>query len=92
MQNRTVGIAATVITALLCGCSSLFSCIWGVLIASGNPINVTANGTTTPQTFSPTIGYTLLCLAVVFILIPAAVGFFTLRKRPDDVDALPPAP
>ena len=92
MQNRTIGIIATVVTALVCGCSSLFSCIWGVMIASGTPINVTANGSTTPQTFSPTIGYTLLCLALVFVLIPAAVGFFTLRRRPDAVDILPPAP
>ena len=91
MQNRTIGIVATVITALLCGCSSLFSCIWGVMIASGTPINVTANGTTTPQTFSPTIGYTLLCLSLLFILVPVAVGFFTLRRKPDSIDVIPPA-
>lgn len=91
MQNRTIGVVATVITALLCGCSSLFSCIWGVMIASGTPINVTANGTTTPQTFSPTIGYTLLCLSLLFILVPVAVGFFTLRRKPDSIDVIPPA-
>ena len=91
MQNRTIGIVATVITALLCGCSSLFSCIWGVMIASGTPINVTANGTTTPQTFSPTIGYTLLCLSLLLILVPVAVGFFTLRRKSDPVDFIPPA-
>ena len=68
MQNRTIGIVATVIAALVCGCSSLFSCVWGVLIATGTPINVTANGTTTPQTFSPTIGYTLLCLSLLLIM------------------------
>jgi hypothetical protein len=83
MQNRTIGIVATVLTALACGCASLFSCIWGFLISSGTPINVTSNGTTTPQTFPPTIGYALLCLSVVMILIPVAVGFFTLRKKPE---------
>jgi hypothetical protein len=86
MQNRTIGMVATVITALACGCASLFSCIWGFLISTGTPINVTSNGTTNPQTFSPVIGYTLLCLSVVMILIPVAVGFFTLRKKPEPVN------
>ena len=82
MPNRTIGIIATVLTTLLCGCGSLLSCIWGFMIASGTPINVTVNGTTTPQTFSPTIGYTLLCLSLLLLLVPAAVGFFTLRRKP----------
>jgi hypothetical protein len=63
MQNRTIGIVATIITALACGCASLFSCIWGFLISSGTPINVTSNGTTTPQTFSPVIHW-------VYIVVP----------------------
>jgi hypothetical protein len=29
------------------------------------------------------IGYTLLCLSLLLILIPAGVGFFTLRKKPE---------
>jgi hypothetical protein len=86
MQNRTIGIIATVVTALACGCASLFSCIWGFLIARGTPIDVTSNGTTTPQTFPPVIGFTLLCVSVVLILIPVAVGFFTLRKKPGSAD------
>jgi hypothetical protein len=90
MQNRTIGIVATVLTALLCGCASLMSCIWGFMIASGTPINVTANGTTTPQTFSPAIGYTLLCLSLLVILVPVAVGFFTLRRKSGPVDVASP--
>ena len=90
MQNRTLAIVITAVTALVCGCASLFSCIWGFLIASGSPINVTNNGVTTPQTVSPTIGYTLLCLTVLMILVPVAVGFFTLRKKPEADDGLPP--
>jgi hypothetical protein len=61
----------------------LFSCIWGVLIASGQPIDVTSNGVTTPQTFSPTIGYVLLCLSLLLVLVPVGVGFFTLRSKPE---------
>jgi len=86
MQNRTIGIIATVVTALACGCASLFSCIWGFLIARGTPIDVTSNGTTTPQTFPPAIGFALLCVSVVLILIPVAVGFFALRKKPGSAD------
>jgi len=83
MQNRTVGIVITVVTALFCGCLSIFSCVWGFIISSGQPIDVTSNGVTTPQTFSPTIGYVLLCLTLLMLLVPVAVGFFTLRKKPE---------
>lgn len=81
MQNRTVGTVATIVTALLCGCASIFTCVWGFLIASGQPIDLTSSGVTTQQTLSPTIGYVLLCLTVLMLLVPVAVGFFTLRKK-----------
>ena len=83
MQNRTIGIVATVITTIFCGCFSIISCVWGVIIARGVPVDVTSNGITAPQTFSPTIGYVLLCMSVFMILVPMAVGFFTLRKKPE---------
>jgi len=86
MQNRNIAIIATVVTALVCGCASLFSCIWGFLIARGTPFQVTSNGTTTPQTFPPAIGFALLCLSLVLVLIPVAVGFFTLRKKSESAD------
>ncbi len=91
MQNRTIGIIATVATALLCGCASLFSCIFGLTIATGQPVDVTVNGVTTPQTFSPTIGYVLLCLSLLMILVPVAVAFFTLRKKPESSDVVVPS-
>ncbi|MCI0555074.1 MAG: hypothetical protein L0287_29345 [Anaerolineae bacterium] len=92
MQNRTLAIVITVVTALACGCASIFSCVWGFLIASGTPVNVTNNGVTTPQVLSPAIGYTLLCLTVLMILVPGTVGFFALRKRPDAMNEMPPTP
>lgn len=81
MQKRTIGIIATVISALVCGFTSLFAGIWGILIASGTPIDITSNGTTTSQTVSPTIGYALLLLTVVLILVPVVIGYFTFRKK-----------
>jgi hypothetical protein len=84
MQNRTIGIIATVATTLICGCASIFSCVWGFIIASGKPIDVTSGGVVTPQTVSPTIGFVLLCLTALMLLVPVAVGFFTLRKKPEE--------
>jgi hypothetical protein len=82
MDKKTIGIIATVATAFACGCPSIFSCVWGILIASGQPIDVTINGGTTPQVLSPTIGYVLLGLTVLMLAVPVAVGFFTLRNKP----------
>jgi hypothetical protein len=66
--------------------------VWGVLISTGQSIDVTSGGVTTPQTVSPTIGYVLLCLTLLMILVPVAVGFFTLRKKPSAIsdEVLPP--
>jgi hypothetical protein len=39
------------------------------------------------------MGLVTLCLSFIFIAIPIAVGFFTLRKKPEAVSSepLPPA-
>ena len=92
MQKRTIGIIATVFTALFCGCFSIISCVWGVIIARGMPVDVTSGGATAPQTFPPAIGFALLCLSAVILLVPVAVGFFTLRNKPETAPIdLPPA-
>lgn len=83
MQNKTIGIIATVVTALVCGCFGLLSCIWGGLIAAGTPFDVELNGQTTQQTFPATVGYVLLCLSLLMVLVPVGVGFFTLRNKPE---------
>ena len=80
MDKKTVGIIATVVSALLCGCCALFACIWGILIATETPFDTTVNGIDSVQTFPPTFGYVLLCLSVIFILTPIIIGFITLRK------------
>jgi uncharacterized membrane protein len=95
MDKKTIGIIATVVTALCCGCVALLSCIFGVMIAANTPFNVTSGGQDSIQTFPPAIGYALLCMSVIFIIVPVAVGFFTLRKKPAEVpvsnEPLPPA-
>ena len=95
MDKRTVGIIATVLSALACGCTAIFACVWGVISVTGTPINLTANGQESVQTLPPTVGYVLLCLSVLFVAVPFVVGFLTLRKKPQpqvvDNDPIPPA-
>lgn len=94
MDNRTKGIIATVASVLLCGCPGLFVCIFGILIAVGAPVTTTLNGETSVQTYPPTVGFVMLCLAVIFIAIPIVVGFLTLRNKPAapvSSEPLPPA-
>ena len=59
------------------------SCIFGGLIATGTPFDTSANGVDLgQQTFPVPVGIALICLALIFVLIPVGVGFFTLRKKP----------
>jgi hypothetical protein len=74
MNNRSTGIIATIAAVLLCGCPGLFLCLFGALTAAGQ-------GTFNEARLSPTVGLTLLCVALIMLLIPVGVGFFTLRKR-----------
>jgi len=85
MDTKTKGIVATVASVVLCGCPGLFICLFGALTASGN-------GTFNNQSLSPTVGFVLLCLSLIFIIIPIVVGFFMLRKKPEAVSTNDPIP
>ena len=96
MNNRTVGIIATVVSALICGCAAIFACVWGMLIATNTPITMTSGGEQSVQTLPTPVGYVLLCLSLLFVVVPVVVGFVTLRKKPqaavpDNNEPLPPA-
>jgi len=75
-NNKNTGIIATIAAVVLCGCPGLFMCLFGALTAMGR-------GTFNNSSLSPSVGFVLLCLSLIFILIPAGVGFFTLRKKPE---------
>jgi hypothetical protein len=85
MQNKNTGIIATIAAVVLCGCPGLFLCLFGALTAAGQ-------GTFNDASLPPTVGFVLLCLSLIFILIPVGVGFFTLRKKPEAVttEEIPP--
>ena len=91
MEKKTIGLIATIGTTLLCACPSLFLCVFGVLGISGAPIEQTFNGQTATKPMAPGLGFALLCLSIIGLLIPVAVGFFTLRKKDEDtvIDAVP---
>ncbi|RJP49346.1 MAG: hypothetical protein C4583_12765 [Anaerolineaceae bacterium] len=94
MDKKTVGIIATVLSALACGCAAIISCAWGVIGVTGTPINITSGGDQYVDTMSPTVGYVLLCLSVLFVAVPVVVGFVTLRKKRApivDNEPIPPA-
>ena len=96
MDTKTKGIIATVAAVVLCGCPGLFMCIFGAVTASGNmPYNTEVNGIQNSGMVPTSVGFVLLCLSVIAILVPIAVGFFMFRKKPEVVvesnEPLPPA-
>ncbi len=82
MDSRSKGLLATIAAVVLCGCPGLFLCSFGALVAAGAPVNTELNGVTNSTQLPAGLGVALLCLAIIFILIPVAVGFFTLRTKP----------
>ena len=96
MDRKTKGIIATIAAVLLCGCPGLFMCFFGAtsVLASKIPgADIDVMGSSDPAA-ATTMGIVFLCLSMIFIAIPIAVGFFMLRKKPDDIHAsnepLPP--
>ncbi|MBK9925906.1 MAG: hypothetical protein IPP66_11515 [Anaerolineales bacterium] len=83
MNNKNTGIIATIAAVVLCGCPGLFLCLFGALTAVGR-------GTFNNSRMHPMAGVGLLCVALILILIPAGVGFFTLRKKPEQPTETPP--
>jgi len=81
-MNRTVGIILTVVTIFCCACPGFILCISGGLIAAGQPITTTVNDVQSVQTYPPAVGIALLCLSLILIVIPFAVGFFAFRNKP----------
>ncbi len=87
MDKKTVGIIATVATALMCGCPGLFGMCWGSIAAFASFVpgaDIDIGGSSDPEAalFS---GLGALCLGVIFLAIPIVVGVFTLRKRNEEI-------
>ena len=76
MNNKNTGMIATIAAVVLCGCPGLFMCLFGAITATGN-------GSFNDASLSPSVGIALVCVALIFVLIPVVVGFITLRKKPE---------
>jgi hypothetical protein len=93
MNNKTTGIVATVAAVLLCGCPGLFLCIFGAVTATGKmPYNTELNGVSNSGTMPAGAGIAMLCFSIILIIIPIAVGFFMLRKKPEAAASNEPIP
>jgi hypothetical protein len=93
MDKRQTGIIATVATALLCGCPGLLAFCWGSLSAVVSFVpnaDINIGGSSDPRS-ALFAGLGSLCVGILFIAIPVAVGFFMLRQKPT-VDAMNTAP
>ncbi len=95
MTNRTGGLIATIAAVVLCGCPGLFLCIFGAVTAAGvMPYTTEVNGVSSSGTMPSVAGFGMLCVALIFILIPVIIGFVTLRSKPAPVATavVPPPP
>ena len=92
-DKKNVGLIATIITALLCGCPGICMCLSGALFSITGE---TYYGSYETGELPPSVGYALLCVGLLMVLIPIGVGgytFFTQRKeKPEIVDIDEPVP
>ncbi len=86
MDKRSVGIIATVATALICGCPGLFAMCFGLFFAVVGQIpgaDVNVFNSSDPRS-ALVYGLVALCLGILFVAVPVVVGIVTLRKKPGE--------
>ena len=78
MDQKTVGIIATIATVLLCGCPGLAFMCTGAFATLGTFIP----GAEIDEPQMAILGsFVMLCVGALMLLVPLLVGFFTLRRR-----------
>ena len=93
-ENRTWAIVGTVLAILLCGCPGLTMCLFGVIFAAGK-VPDSSNNFGTGGYVPSWVGFSLLCMALIFIVIAVVVPILLLRKKKPaptaaTIDVLPP--
>jgi hypothetical protein len=89
-MSRNVGIILTIVTVLCCACPGFGICIAGLMGIAGVPFTTTVGTETTTEPMSTPVALALMCLSVILIIIPVAVGFYAFRTKP--AAAAVPAP
>jgi hypothetical protein len=87
-DKRTVGLVATAITALLCGCPGLISLCFGAMFAISGSIpgaDIDIGGSSDPAA-AIGLGIAGICVGLLLVAVPAGVAFFMLRNRTPKVD------
>lgn len=87
-MERNTAIIITVVSAILCGCPGLAILCTGSMSTLGG----LSDGVDDPRV-AIAMGLAFLCLGLIMVAIPVAVGVFTLRpKAGEAAPAAPPAP
>lgn len=96
MNNKNTGLIATIASVVLCGCPGLFMCFFGAIstfVSFVPGANIDVAGSSDPAS-ATAMGLGSICVSIIFIAIPVAVWYFTMRKKPAapaDNEPLPPA-
>jgi len=93
-ENKNWAIVGTVAAILLCGCPGLTLCLGGFVFAFGK-IPDTGYNFGSSGVVPSWIGFSLLCVSLIFIAIAVVVPILLLRKKKPaagSVEVLPPQP
>lgn len=97
MDKKTTGIIATSISAILCGCPGFFGLCLGATSALASFVpgaEIDIFGSSSPRA-ALSAGMGMLCLGIVFLVVPFIVGWITLRDKSEAVplpdEPIPPA-
>ena len=83
-MDRNTGLITTIVSAVICGCPGLFGCFMGSLFAVISFIpdaDIDIGGSSEPMAALFT-GLGGICVGLIFIAIPIAVWYFTVRGKP----------
>ncbi len=83
MEKRTIGIIATIVTALLCGCPGLASlCFSAYMIYLGASPAAAASADIEDPGVMIVVGIVISFISVLAVSVPFVAGFFTWREKP----------
>ena len=85
-NKRNTALIATVVASIFCGLPGLCLCLFGGIFATAGSIpgaDIDVFGSSDPGS-AIGFGIGMICVSLFLIAIPAGVGFFTLRKKPED--------
>ena len=88
-SKRNTALIATIAATVFCGLPGLCLCFMGAMFAfvGGIPgADIDIAGSSDPQAAIGT-GIGMLCVSLIFIAIPVVVGFVTMRKKPEAINA-----